>query len=293
MDRNRKLTIAEWVDAPIPIRAHPRSARRYWSPGVVGLAGTLILHALVLQSALTGMRSQRFHLPDIQAVVSTLNKTDNATFEALVLLDLSASARTNTDNSKEVASVSMSRKGSSIAIMRPDPSAMLTVKMLEFDTEPEKASEAPVDTGNGTELARLFGIYSGQIQARVERIWRRPRTPINEGGRGLKTAADTEYFLCQVQIVQDSVGNVQEILLPICNGSFAWQHSLVAAIQQSSPLPAPPNPSVFNHTMTLVFTGYVYSADSADDEYEIITSQFVNTRLSSDASRANAPAIPR
>jgi hypothetical protein len=126
-----------------------------------------------------------------------------------------------------------------------------------------------VDSGDGAERARLFGIYSGQIQARVERVWRRPRTPVNDGGDSTNPRNSVEYFHCNVQIVQDPIGNVQEILLPNCNGSVTWQRSLVLAIQQASPLPAPPSPAVFSHTMALNFVGFAYIAGTSDDEYEI------------------------
>ena len=84
----------------------------------------------------------------------------------------------------------------------------------------------------------------------------------------MKTPTSVEYFHCQVQIVQDSSGNVQEILLPNCNGSVAWQHSLVLAIRQASPLPAPPSPTVFSPAIALEFVGYAYIAGGPDDEYE-------------------------
>ena len=113
-------------------------------------------------------------------------------------------------------------------------------------------------------------MYTGQIQARVERIWRRPRTPVTEAA-GNNTAGDAgESFQCQVQIVQDATGNVEEILLPRCNGTPAWQRSLVLAIQLASPLPAPPSATVFSHSVTLDFLGLPYVAGSPEDDYEIL-----------------------
>ena len=73
-----------------------------------------------------------------------------------------------------------------------------------------------------------------------------------------------------MQIVQDENGNVQEILLPNCNGSIAWQRSLVSAIRQASPLPAPPNINVFSRTVSLNFVGYGYAAGASEDDYEIL-----------------------
>jgi hypothetical protein len=115
----------------------------------------------------------------------------------------------------------------------------------------------------------LFGIYSGQIQARIARVWRRPRTPVNESRTQHQGALGEEAFQCQVRIIQDNQGYVQEILLPQCNGSAAWQRSLVIAIQQASPLPAPPDPAVFTNALTMTFTGFEYRPDSLADEYEM------------------------
>jgi hypothetical protein len=54
-----------------------------------------------------------------------------------------------------------------------------------------------------------------------------------------------------------------------CNGSVAWQQSLVTAILVASPLPAPPSPTVFSHAVTMTFAGQVYSPGSPADDYEI------------------------
>ena len=116
---------------------------------------------------------------------------------------------------------------------------------LPADEKSDSGAESPVNSGDAEGQVRLFGIYSGQIKARIDRIWRRPRTPINEARSKPHDAVAGESFRCQVRIIQDPQGNVQEILLPQCNGSSAWQRSLVIAIQQASPLPSPPSPSVF------------------------------------------------
>src|SRR6202012_449133 len=113
--------------------------------------------------------------------------------------------------------------------------------------------------GDAAELARLFGVYTGQIQARIDRVWRRPRTPVNAIAVDQKPTGTDESFQCEAQIVQDAKGNVQEILLPRCNGSAAWQHSLIVAIRQASPLPAPPSTRVFTQSITVTFVGLPYA----------------------------------
>ena len=102
-------------------------------------------------------------------------------------------------------------------------------------------------------LAVLYGRYLGQIQARIERAWLRPRSAI--GG---------DLFRCQVRIDQGRSGAVGDITLQRCNGTVQWQESLVRAIEDASPLSAPPNPAVFTSHVVLVFrsTGYTQEAPS-------------------------------
>jgi hypothetical protein len=117
----------------------------------------------------------------------------------------------------------------------------------------------------------MFGRYQGQISARIERAWIRPRTPVDDS-KGNATALDNAQretpFVCQVQIRQDPRGNVEEVLLLHCNGTEAWRHSLVVAINQSSPLPAPPIPSVFARNVTMTFEAQPYEPGAPEYEYE-------------------------
>jgi hypothetical protein len=100
---------------------------------------------------------------------------------------------------------------------------------------------------------------------------------VNEDRQQGQGALDDEAFRCQVRIIQDNKGNVQEILLPLCNGSAAWQRSLVIAIQQASPLPAPPSSSVFSHAITVNFVGFSYVPGQTDEDYENVKSAQVRS----------------
>jgi TonB C terminal len=125
-----------------------------------------------------------------------------------------------------------------------------------------------VGDGDSAAEAVLLGRYVGQIDARIERAWRRPRTPLKE-----------EDFSCRVQIVQDGTGAVMEITLERCNGDARWQLSLVHAIQSASPLPAPPDPTVFTRVLRMNFRAPPYSAQSSQDDYEpaLVTSSAIVT----------------
>jgi hypothetical protein len=102
-----------------------------------------------------------------------------------------------------------------------------------------------------------LGLYVGQIDARIQRAWIRPRDPVKDG-----------VFSCRVRIEQDAAGVVREITLERCNGNMRWQLSLVHAIQQASPLPAPPDPKVFQKLLQLDFQAQTYSSNVTQELYE-------------------------
>ena len=266
MTANKEITVAAWVEPQRLIVVDNRTQMRFLPPALIGLLGTLLIHTFALQTAFVGSRAHKIRPPEIQqpglAKNSAAGPTDN-----LVFIDLPKISSTESRVDEALASVRAVMKSKPIPVSLPDPSPPTEVEVLALSED--KPSESP-GSGDGADRARLFGIYTGQIQARVERIWRRPRTPVSEVGDDPTAADSGESFQCQVQIVQDATGNVQEILMPRCNGSQAWQHSLVVAIQQASPLPAPPSATVFSHSVTLNFIGLSYVAGSLEDEYEIV-----------------------
>jgi hypothetical protein len=129
------------------------------------------------------------------------------------------------------------------------------VALLIPDVDLSPTPDATVaDAGR---LSMMYGRYMGQITARIDRAWLRPRTPIGASA-----------FSCQVSVNQDAVGTVMEIALEQCNGDTRWQLSLVQAIQSASPLPAPPDPDVFSRKLHLAFTAEAYSSRSPPELYE-------------------------
>ncbi len=263
MATRRKITVTAWSESQDPVVPKRNAPRQLLPPVVIGLAGSLLLHGFVLQTVVWRSEAQKVRPLKVQEPGSLLNNPA----DALVFIDLPKTAKAIDAIDEALASVRAAMKDSPIPVTHPDPSPRRVVETLALSED--KNSESSADSGDNAERARLFGIYSRQIQARVERLWRRPRTPVQEGTDSAKAAHFVDYFLCQVQIVQDSSGNVQEILLPDCNGSVAWQRSLVLAIQHSSPLSAPPSPTVFSPTLTMIFTGYSYTSARSADDYEL------------------------
>ncbi|HXQ31482.1 MAG TPA: cell envelope integrity protein TolA [Steroidobacteraceae bacterium] len=92
----------------------------------------------------------------------------------------------------------------------------------------------------GAENSGLLARYISDIEARVERAWNRPPT----ARHGLK---------CTVYVTQVPGGTVTNVRLGDCNGDAAVQQSLTLAVYRASPLPAPPDPSLFERNLNLVF----------------------------------------
>ena len=156
-----------------------------------------------------------------------------------------------------------------LAFVPPPATTAITIqvpKLPQLDL-PQELVESPaenqpsnpnVDAAGSSALA---GRYLGQIDARIERAWLKPRTPL-----------DSDAFRCEVRVDQDAMGNVLEIELEQCGTDGRWQQSLVRAIQSASPLPAPPDPGVFRKSLHLSFTGHPWSAQGSSQGYEPLTS---------------------
>jgi hypothetical protein len=262
MDSQEKFDVGDWQDSPPPVILVARTPRRFLSPTLIGVLGTLLLHAMVIQSLPLGYRGPKAKPPETQLSADAASKSKADPIESLVLITLPDAAHSHENVISSFADLSKMKIRSPVNV---DPPALLNVEALALSEEPPSKSSA--DSNDAAELGRLIGIYTGQIKARVDRVWRRPRTPVNEDDTAA-TADAGDSFQCEAQIVQDNLRNVQEILLPRCNGSAAWQRSLVLAIRQASPLPAPPIVSVFSQSITLYFTGLRFIAGDAEDDYE-------------------------
>ena len=261
------MDVGDWQDSPPPVVVEKRAPRRFLPPTLIGILGTLLLHALVIQSVPwgSGPKIKPQESPDLAGALAKF-KAEPA--ESLVLISLSTAPVSNQAAAQNlVSSLPDLRKVKIKSPVDVDPPALLNIEALALSED--LVSNPTSASGDGAELARLFGIYTGQIQGRIDRVWRRPRTPIYENASE-KTPTDAgDSFQCEAQIVQDARGNVQEILLPRCSGSSAWQRSLVVAIQAASPLPVPPSDKVFSPSITLRFVGVAYIPGSSDDGYEM------------------------
>jgi colicin import membrane protein len=107
----------------------------------------------------------------------------------------------------------------------------------EADLARELAAE---EQRTGAVNAGLQARYAAEIRARVERAWNRPPT----ARPGLH---------CTVTVMQVPGGTVTNVKIGTCNGDAAVQQSITLAVYRASPLPAPPDPSLFERNLTLEF----------------------------------------
>ena len=142
-----------------------------------------------------------------------------------------------------------------ISVSVPVPSPKFTLPADDDTDTPLATQSGSGQPDPGRQL--LFGRYVGQITARIERAWMRPRTPI-----------DSAYFACRVHVTQDRHGVVEEVELVRCNGDPRWQTSLVRAIQSASPLPAPPDADVFTDRLTLDLQSATFTPGAPAEEFE-------------------------
>ena len=89
-------------------------------------------------------------------------------------------------------------------------------------------------------LATLQQQYMGLIKQKVENNWIQP--------------ADTpDNLSCTVLVTQVPGGTVTNVQIPTCNGDDAVVQSIMTAVYRSSPLPQPPDPSLFDRSLKFTF----------------------------------------
>jgi hypothetical protein len=216
--------------------------------------GSLAVHVLLLDAALGGggMRARNPAVPGLGAssVVS-----DEQSSMMLILLDGPPGEESQVEPAQSASSHGTLAQSVQLTVVAPEP-----VREPAFEIEPQSGErEQLADAGDSDVLgrARQFGLYLGQIQARIERAWLRPRSAIGDA-----------EFECTAQVRQDRRGEVLEVMLLRCNGEAAWQLSLVNAIERASPLPAPPDPVVFSESIRVSFRSHGFDPSASPEGFE-------------------------
>jgi hypothetical protein len=225
-----------------------RTGGREWWVSASSAISVVALHALFITPLVLGSAARkRPVMPDMPGAGASALQSSAPLVEAMTLVDLSHTSRSDEPPLEELASLGIELPRSGLTIASPELTPPL------FDEEAVEDRETTEAAGDTEGHAKMFGRYLGQISARIERAWRRPRSGI-----------DASRFTCQTKIEQDERGKVLSVELRYCNGDSIWQRSLVTAIEHASPLPAPPIPSVFARMLVLDFSASAFQQGISD-----------------------------
>lgn len=108
----------------------------------------------------------------------------------------------------------------------------------------EAAAQADAQAALAAEAERaeaeMAAEYVRMIESRIKQHWRRPRS----ARPGIE---------CVVEVVQLQTGDVMSAVVESCNGDDDVRQSIVRAVLDASPLPKPPDPSLFNRNLRVNF----------------------------------------
>lgn len=120
-------------------------------------------------------------------------------------------------------------------------------RQAEAEARAQAAKEAELRAQLAAEEGRtnavnagLLNQYVAMIQQKVMRNWIKPPTAKS----GLE---------CEVRVAQAMGGTVLSVEVGRCNGDAAVRTSIEAAVQRASPLPAPPDPRLFERNLLFIF----------------------------------------
>jgi hypothetical protein len=239
----------ELLKSSEPIAAPPRRAGRVVT-SLGGVLASLLLHVLLLTPVLMGNPPSKH-----RALVGLSTGANEQSAMTLVFIDEPKPGIARRVPTDEVTSLLPPSNALLRPVAVPPVPPPTDIDELEDLQDPENASnEVPEE---GPDHSMMVGRYLGQINARIERAWIRPRRPIASG-----------LFACRVRIVQANDGRVQEVEILQCDGDVSWQTSLVRAIQSASPLPAPPDPKVFSRKLTLEFHSIPFLPGTDSEGFE-------------------------
>jgi hypothetical protein len=204
--------------------------------GVMGIAATALLHALLFTAAWWGGGARIARMPDAVGAGANSGTRDGNSIERMIIVQLSTNATDPVADSQSHQLTTQIQKPALLQVTGPDS---IPLPPLDFDEQgtPTEASEADLIA-----RTKLAGLYESQIRARIERAWTQPI----EAVRALT-------YSCRVKVRQKRDGHVEDVSMENCEGSFEWLNSLVKAIYSASPLPGAPHPGVFAESFSMQF----------------------------------------
>jgi hypothetical protein len=226
---------------------------RRWVASSVAAAVSVGLHAVLVTSIMWGAGPQtkpsQPHGPGALDVAAS-EAADDGALQVMFIEEPTSSASSTVRRTSKAAPFP---KLQPVPLM--DPLADLSFQVPEISAA--DSSRSANSSEDAAARSAMYGRYLGQISARINRAWLRPRSAIG-----------ASMFSCRVRIDQDNRGSVQDVTLEDCNGDTRWQLSLVQAIESASPLPAPPDPAVFTHIVHANFEARAYEHGVPQAQYE-------------------------
>ena len=120
-------------------------------------------------------------------------------------------------------------------------------KQKALDSQQRAQSEADLkrsleaeDRASAARSSGALASWEAQIAARIQHAWLRP--PAARAG-----------IVCELDVTQVLGGEVTNVRIGECNADQAVRDSIVAAAYRASPLPPPPDPSLFERELQITF----------------------------------------
>jgi hypothetical protein len=234
-------------------RERRRDSVRQWAvPSFCALI-SIVIHAVLLEVVVFGDAGRVSPAVRERGIAASNNHSDEEPLGTLIFVEEQGTAPSRFETLQNLASRGVALSDPYLTVVVPDVSQALELVEQEGEDLPSTDVRTGIDTGR----AELFGRYMNQIRARIERAWIRPRV-----------SPQNNSFACRAQILQNKQGVVLEVTLLGCDAEVSWQLSLVQAIEQASPLPAPPDPAVFADLLRLSFQAEPYRSDGSDEGFE-------------------------
>jgi hypothetical protein len=236
-----------------PALTQPRPRSRPLAVSAVGILGALLVHGVMVFSFVLDLSMPSRKPPDRSGAGASALRTASADEMTVVFInEPSPPSDAPLPKLEPVSSHGLASPELPLVVLSPDPSPASAA-----DRSNKENSDSAAPAADAAQHALMYGRYVGQVQARIERAWMRPRTEIG-----------AERFSCRIRITQDRRGGVVDVRLDHCNGTERWQQSLVSAIRTASPLPAPPDESVYADVIWLSFTSEGFEPGGSTQGFE-------------------------
>jgi TonB C terminal len=220
----------------------------------LGVAGALLVHALLVLPFVLDLSLPSRKAPHRNgAGASVLLSAAEPVMTVVFVNEAAPGSTTEPPKLEAFTSRGLESLDLPVVVLSPDaaPAADADRTTLQETTDSSAVASDPA------QHALMFGRYVGQVQARIDRAWMRPRTEIG-----------APRFSCRARVRQDPRGAVIEVTLDHCNGTERWQQSLLSAIRTASPLPAPPDTSVYADILRLSFSSEAFEEGGSTQGFE-------------------------